>query len=187
MAKKTEPMVHVATLDYTAGEQTLDLAKLSPQMVSYLLNYGFQKTLQDCVAGVAKQAAGAYLLPDSKEYVAFCEKASIDPDSRSHTPEAFSLAVVKAMREARLAAIVDGTVGLRATSSPIDPVAAMMSTIARERIAAAHRAKGLKAPTKDAMADWVARYLAKQGEALRLEATTRLAATSAVSLEDLGI
>lgn len=174
-------------MTYTSGEQTLDLGALSPTTVSYLLNYGFQKTLQDCVAGVAKQAAGAYLLPDSKEYVAFCEKGSIDPDSRSYTPETFSLAVVKAMRDARLAAIVDGTVGLRATSSPTDPVGATMSTIARERIAAAHRAKGLKAPTKDAMADWVARYLAKQGEALRLEATTRLAATSAVSLEDLGI
>lgn len=122
-----------------------DHTKLPEISQSYLVHYGFQQSMQDCIAGTAKEA--------SADYAEQCKKAKKKPN------DVDMAAAVKTAIEAqlgkRLDAIVAGTVGIR-SHAPRDP----LMTIAREEIWVALRKpeneqkkKAIQALEKDARND----------------------------------
>lgn len=119
-----------------------DHVALPPVSQDYLVHYGFQQSMQDCIAGTAKEA--------SADYVEQCKKAKKKPNDVDMASAVKT--AIEAQLGKRLDAIVQGTVGIR-THAPRDP----LMTIAREEIwgalrqpANAEKKKAIQAMEKDA-------------------------------------
>jgi hypothetical protein len=95
----------------------------------------------------------------------------------------------RGVAEKKLAALLAGEVRVARSGvrEATDPVGAMMARIAKEKVLAAVRAKGIKpAAVKDRIAELVGQYTQKHGDALRAEAQRRVAeAESAADQVDL--
>lgn len=159
--------------DQYSVPKTEDLPAVS---VAYLLNYGFQQSMQDCIAGVAKAVA-----------VEFAEKAK--KDGTQVDPSALADATKQAIAGQlgkRLDNILKGEVGIR-TSVQRDPLMA----IAREQVWIAIRAKedlhkAIKALEKDAkeakIAELAKGHLDKNRDRIQAEYDRRKAAVIDVTL-----
>jgi len=128
----------------------VDVEKLPPKSLEYLLQYGFAQSLQDSIAGRAKAVRAECV-----------EKGGMT--------EAEIVAAVEADIAGQLGkrqdAIAAGTVG---TPSPRDPVA----TLAREQVKAA-LAKAGKKVDADKLAELVAGHVEKNRTALVAELNRR--------------
>lgn len=170
------------------GGLELDLTKLTPQGIAYLLQYGYSQSLQDSAAGAKKLATDAYRAKDS-EPAAF-EKLCAELDKSTDdmgmaTAEEFAAAYTQQCRLERHNAIVNGTLGQRIGSAgPVDPITKLTNAIARETITNAFQSQRRKVPTGEAMTDYITRYLGieKNFNKARAEAERRHAELQDVDL-----
>jgi len=155
----------MALLKYTANdvEYSVLASALPSAAIDYLLQYGFAKSLQDCVAGVAKGLKAK-------------EKS-----------EAEITAKLVETHRARFDAILEGTVGTRANGVPrVKGDDKLRRDIALEALRAHAASKKAKLPEGEALAGLVAKYLAKYGETVEAELARRKALrVEAEGLDDL--
>lgn len=176
----TEAPVTLAT-NISYGDFAAVIADLSPTSTAYLLQYGFAKSLQDSVAGVKGAVAKASI----EEFAAFCKEVDLPDDSEA---EAVADAVVARRMGKRFDNILAGTVGTRGPAGPkASPIEKVMHAVALERIRAKAKAKSIKLPKGEALAELVAKYIAKSEADIRAEAEHRIASVGATStdLDDL--
>lgn len=152
-------------LTYTrAGtEYAIDETALSGESLKYLLQYGFSQSLQDSIAGLAK--AKAEELRETDDY-----KNGVMTDEDVDAEVA--LAIETKLKERRQA-ILDGTIGQKAISTPRDP----LMGIAREQVRAAVKAKGAKV-TKEKLEELAKAHLEKNREAIAAEHKRRVEANT---------
>lgn len=175
MAKSTNPTVIPADVDYRDavlefGDFDVHVTDLPNTAIAYLLQYGFAKSLQDSVAGLAKK---------TRE-----ELAKSDPDADE---EEIDLQVEETVGDAqrkRFDAILSGTVGRTSTGPRAQGIDRVMRDVAKEWIAAGCATHKKTMPTKAAelnpMIDGV---LAKHGDAIRDEASRRIEAKPTIELD----
>lgn len=165
----------MTTLKY--GDHTAELADLSPASLAYLAQYGFAKSLQDSVAGLAKAVKA-----DPEDYRKDVE------DGTAMDDEELAKAVTEAKMLERFQAIIAGTVGTRSGTPRLSGIDKIMRDVAREAIKARAVAKGVKMPEGDDLAGIVAKYLSNHPE-VRDEAERRQKAQASLAEgmeDDLG-
>lgn len=148
---------------------SIDVSKIAPVGIDYLLQYGFAKSLQDSVAGLKKD-----VLANRKDY----EKDIADGEALSD--EELAEVVIEDKLQSRFEAIVAGTVGTRSTGARHTGVEKVMRDIAREVIFARAVEKKVKRPEGDNLRDLVEKYLANHAEVKAL-AEARMAATAGLA------
>mgnify|MGYP003408133430 CR=1 FL=1 len=137
--------------DVTYKGHAIAAAAMNDKAMAYLLQYGFAQSLQDCVAGLAKEMR---------------EKGDL--------PETSEKAIESAMAE-RSAAILAGTVGHRVGGPRLSGLDKTVRDIAVEHIRAALATKKLSAPKGEAWQALVAAYTKKHSETLVPLAEARMA------------
>lgn len=163
---------------FATGLETMASAMgVDPRGVFYVLQYGFGKSLQDSVSGMAKAMLG--------------EKD--ESGERKHTDAEIEAALAE-KRQERYDSIVAGDVSTRTTGPRVKGLEKVMQEIAWESIVAqcakvnASRAKDKQIVLPKKVADQaplIAQYLAKHGDTVRAEAEERLAKANARGEEDL--
>lgn len=142
----------------------LPFTKINDAALAYLVQYGYNKSLQDSVAGMKKEMAGAGA---SEEEIT---------------------SALAAGREERHNAVMNGTLGVRGPSSPrVSSLETTIRRIAVEEIKAKVAARKGKLPKGDAYDSLIAAYIAAKLEDLTAKAEVRLAASAAVVLDDFDI
>lgn len=124
---------------------------LSNSAIAYSLLYGLRQSLQDCIAGLAKE-----MRDDG------ADKDTID-------------AAISAAQADRFAAIQAGTVGHRAGGPRVSPVESVMRKVALSDIRAAATKKGVKLPKGEVLAALVSAYIAKNESDVRARAEAQMA------------
>lgn len=165
----------MTTLTYKRGETPFEVIveNLDAKAIAYLLQYGWAQSLQDSIAGAAKAKEAELRETDQFKALPEAEQAGFIADE-------VELHVLTKL-EARMKAIIEGTIQQRGSGEPRDPLAA----IAREQINAALKKAGKKVDTKtdtgkELMARLVAQHIEKNRTALQAEADRRKAAIAAV-------
>lgn len=148
----TESHTITGTGMVTHQGRTINWMDISAKGLAYLLQYGFTQSMQDSVAGLAK---------DVREN---------PTDYEGKTPEE----VVAEMLDTRQAAILAGTIGTRVGAARLSGIDKIMRDVAKERIKAACVAKGVAMPKGEALAALVDKYLAKYDDSVREEADRRM-------------
>lgn len=166
-APQTDVAANVITelTTLSAHGVTVNVADITPAGIAYLLTYGFNKSLQDKVAGLAKEMKEA-----------------------EHADDVIEEAIAKARHE-RAAAIVAGTIGTGSSGPRLVGRDRMIRDVAIEHLRVFAAGKGIKMPTKAAELDaMVAKWMTNEDRALRVttEADRRIADQSAtVDTSDL--
>lgn len=148
-----------------------------PKALAYVIMNGFNQSMTDAAAFTKEQKAEA-----------LAKAQETNPEA---TLEDVTLAMATEARQKRFDAILSGTVGFRSGggSARLPQIEKVMKDIALERIKAAVVAKGVAMPKGDKLKAFVEQYLAKNGDAVRAEAQTRIdtakAGVSDMDLEDL--
>lgn len=148
---------------------------MSAKGMFYLLQYGLAQSMQDAIAGFAKKLDEAKIGGEG-------------PDAEEPKYSAVEKKVMMHDRlKERLDAIMSGDVGHRAQGPRVKGVEKIMREYAQEVLVNAARAKGVTLPKKsDAMNLLIDQYLAKHGDAARVEAERRMAITGTPSdLDDI--
>lgn len=131
---------------------SLDTTSLPQASQDYLLQYGFNQSLQDCIAGVAKAVRA--------------ERVEAGDDEEAI--EAAIEAAIEGKLSKRVDSLVAGTMGLPTTRDPL-------ATLAKEIVTQHLAAKGAKV-SKEKLAELVATYLAKSRPQLEAELERRKSA-----------
>lgn len=145
----------------------LEVESLPKESIAYLLQYGFNQSLQDCIAGRAKAVATEYL-------------EGVKKGKPEQSPAEVKQMIVDDLLGTlgkRFDAIESGTVGVR-VGQPRDELRA----IAKEMVAAAVKAKKATV-TKEKMAELVQNLLDTKRDAVQAEADRRKAAQGTVEVE----
>lgn len=168
-----------SSLTLTHGDHiTLGVSELlsRPLAVAYLLQYGFTQSLQDSVAGLGKAVREEKGEDGEPKYTTDAEIA------------AEVLARTNAKQTARLASILDGSIGTRGNGggARVSPIEKTMSAIALEEYRAAVAAHNvanpgnkLTIPTGDVLRDQLGQYMAAHDQRLREKAAQRIAEAKA--------
>ena len=170
----------------TSSGIPINIHDLPPASISYLLSYGWAKSLQDAAAGATAKAEAAFAT-GGDEFTKMCAIVGTTPTEAllDSTPSTFGLAYAQALRLARAKRIAEGDMGQRAPSGPrADTETKTMREIARERLAAACRAKAKPMPKGDALTAMIDSILTKYADDIRAEAKRRLA--SITTSDDIG-
>lgn len=147
------------------------IGDVSPKGLLYLLQYGWNQSLQDAVAGFAKSLRDEGKLDDKGE-----------PTGEDYTDEELAALVVKRMSD-RAADIIEGDVGTRAGGVRPSRIDKVMRDVAREIVRGQATAQKKSMPTGDKLAEFVEQLVTKYtdvpvpglGYTIRAEADRRLA------------
>jgi hypothetical protein len=181
----------VATLAIDS-DNDLNLTTLSPDTIGYLLEYGLNKTLQDASAGAIKLYSDAHAAGEqrgkahAKLFDSGCELIGREGDDAERMTSAdFGKAVAQAKRAARLAALIAGTMRASGLGNRLSGLDRIARDVAVEMIRAAAKARGVKLPDVDKLAEMAAALVAKN-PAVMVEAERRQAmASTAIDLDSL--
>ena len=155
-ATETVVIESAPVTDVSVAGHTLDISKVSPAGLAYLLTYGFRQSMQDCVAGMAKE------MRDDGE----------DDDAIK--------AALQETQDDRFESIMSGTVKAGGGRGPrLDAVTRTMRDIATAAIRAAATDQKKSMPTGKDLTGFIESYLAKHGESIRAEAEAELAKAKA--------
>ena len=153
---------------------TVDSNDIAAKGFDYLLQYGFAKSLQDCVAGMRKDLA----TPDENGAVL--------------SEEAIEAALNETMQE-RFDDILKGEIGTRTTGPRLRGIDKVKFDIAVEELKAAFGVKKLAWPNGKGSAEVIGKYvsafLAKHDDRVTKEANRRMKtqANVEIDLSDLGL
>jgi hypothetical protein len=165
VAKRRQTMN--VTFEKFGQEFSVEVESLPKESIAYLLQYGWNQSLQDCIAGRAKAVAAEYL-------------EGVKKGKPEQTPAEVKQMIVDDLLGTlgkRFDAIKAGTVGVR-VGQPRDELRA----IAKEMVAAAVKAKKATV-TKEKFAELVQNLLDTKREAVQAEADRRKAAQGTVEVE----
>ena len=106
-------LIEIAATELVFGDTTISVEDLPPRAISYLLQYGLNKSVQDAVAGVAKRIEAWYETGCPEELIDdLLTKADLDfDDTRALAANEGTRAIVKALQTKRLESILAGTIG----------------------------------------------------------------------------
>lgn len=155
------------TFEKFGQEFSVEVESLPKESLEYLIQYGWNQSLQDCIAGRAKAVA--------EEYAKSLAKSG-DQHDQSELIELTKSDLLGTIGK-RFDAIKAGTVGVR-VGQPRDELRA----IAKEMVAAAVKAKKATV-TKEKMAELVQNLLDTKRDAVQAEADRRKAAQGTVEVE----
>lgn len=175
------------------GVHTTTLGAITAEGIAYLVQYGYAQSLQDSVAGVKKRVAE---VTDDKELLAMAKEHQLFPTEADNAAsleldraafiESLAVAVANDRQAARLASIIDGTVGTaRVGAARLSPMEKMAKVIAIETLHdnAAKTKKSLPKIGSDEFNSLVKQVLAKYAKPIEAEATKRLAAASRLGID----
>lgn len=163
----------------TYGGLTLDLTKMSPVGIAYLLQYGYSQSLQDSAAGAKKLATEAYNTrhTDAAAFDKLCAEMDQSYDSMAGLgAEEFANAYTAHCRAERSHGIFTDSLGQRVGGGggPVDPIAKLQKDIAKERLAAACKKAGVKMFTGETLQSRITQLLAgKHFDDIHAEAVRR--------------
>lgn len=162
-SKKTAetPSIYTMVDSVTIKGFGVDLPLLSDVARNYFLQYGVRQSLQDSVAGLAKEMA------DDND-------VSENPLSKSELAAAIAAAELAAVTDRYNSAMI-GAIGNRATGPRVRGIDKVMRDLAIARVRAVATAQQKKMPTGEKLAKFVATVLAKNGDAIRAEAEAIMA------------
>ena len=179
-----------------AGGFTLDLDGDFTKPQAYLLQYGFNQSMQDAVAGTAKavrdlaakcRAGGEDFDAAAKRWEKVCGEVGADgSDFESDDDvEAVAKAAVSADAAARYEDIVAGAVGTRTNGPRRDELTKEMEGIAEKMIHASYTKSKTKLPTPAEMRKLVADMIASPaGVKIKAQAERNLAALRELMADD---
>lgn len=175
-------------LSYQDWETTLEALGIPPgwqvpKALHYVIANGFTQSMTDAAAFTKEQKQAAH----DAAIKAHTESGSTEPHP---TIDDVVAGMQRTARNKRFDAIHAGTVAQRVGGTGVaklSPIDRMMKNIALEAIKAAVAKKGLAMPKGDKLAEFVAKYLAKNDASVRTEAQARLdaAANQADDLDEL--
>lgn len=167
-----------------AGDRTIHLSEFTPRGIAYMLQYGLNKARQDSVSGQAKVLGEAHKAliegTNTKDDDKVLDKAGKDIEAsldaiQALATEAFVETVVTARQATKLEAILSGQVeipvGGTVRATGIDRI---MRDIAIERIKVRCAEFKKPMPKGDALAELVAKMVAKYDADIRAEAERRI-------------
>lgn len=154
-------MTTLVTIGKTGDNHEIDFAALPAASQAYVIAYGLKQALNDCHASIQRNGKDE------------------DGDALYASDTDFQRAVRDAV-DARLSALMEGTIGIRSSGTRLDPLSAEIVRLARAEVVKAVRAKGIKVKTvgKDKMAELVANHAAKASKRLTATAKENLAKLS---------
>lgn len=122
--------VNVFGTDLTQGDFKVSPEVITEKGLSYLLAYGFRQSVQDCIAGKAKELREEIVSDDD------AAKLGLEPGSRRYN-DAEIASQLRDIQQARVAAIIDGTIADGRTGAPrMTKLESIMNAVAVERLRA---------------------------------------------------
>lgn len=142
------------------------VSDIDPAGLRYLLQYGFAKSLQDCVAG-QKKVLTDELTPDGQ---------------RVHSDTEVAVALHDKMQD-RVTMICSGSVGTGVRGPRVTGVAKVMKDIAARKLTLVFASRGEPKPKGEAWNDLIAKYLAKYGDKVKAEAEQEIAEAGKIDID----
>lgn len=162
------------------GDHKVAVADVSPAGITYLLDYGLGKSLQDSVSGVRKEIAES----TSDDWSAFAVEAGFLADTAKDDGAIKTVtdAVVQARMAKRLAAIIAGTVGHTNRGPQVRGIEKYYRDQAEKTIRASAAKKKLPvAKGEDLRAQIDALLAGKHGDSIRAAAQAAFDADAALA------
>ena len=163
------------------GQDELPYASLPGVTIDYLLQYGWNKTLQDSVAGLAKKASELFTKAmqgkaSANELKAFkTMKDAVGTDADNMTPEAFSEAYVTIKESERMESLMTGKMVPGGGDIRLRGIPRIMRDFAESDLKAAFKAAGMEMPDESTFTRLVGEYLTKNEASLKAKAEATLA------------